>query len=192
MIVDDVAPASPALDAGLRKGDRILTIGGRPVQRTLHGGPARDPLAPRRPRAGTSGATVTLRRGDETLTLELVPAEDEELDDEGLECDRWDATFQRITLQETPELHFWRPEAGIYVLGVSYPGQRRLLGPQAAGHHPARRRRGRCASLGDMKRIYERVLAEEREKKHVLFEVLRRGYRRLVALDYGPDYDQEK
>jgi S1-C subfamily serine protease len=190
VIVDDVAPASPALDAGLRKGDRILTIGGRPVSgRYMEDLPdirwLLADLAPGQP------AELTLRRGDETLTLELVPAEDEELEDEGLECDRWDATFQRITLQETPELHFWRPEAGIYVLGVSYPGNAASSGlrPQDV----ILRVDGEdVASLADMKRIYERVLGEEREKKHVLFEVLRRGYPQLVALDYGPDYDQEK
>jgi len=32
VIVDDVAPGSPAEAAGLRKGDRILTIAGAPVQ----------------------------------------------------------------------------------------------------------------------------------------------------------------
>jgi len=190
VIVDDVAPASPAEAAGLRKGDRILTVAGRPVRgRYMEDLPEirwlLADLAPGKP------AALTLRRGAEELALELVPEEDEEIADEGLECDRWDATFQRITRLQTPELLFWRPEKGIYVLGVSYPGNAASSGlrPQDI----VLRVDGEdVRSLDDMKRIYERVLAEEREKKHVLIEVLRRGYRQLVALDYGPDYDQEK
>jgi len=190
VIVDDVAPGSPAEAAGLRKGDRILTIAGAPVQgRYMEDLPAiRWRLVDLE--AGKP-ATITLRRNGEELTVEMVPTEDEGLDDQGLECDRWDATFQRITQEETPDLLFWRPEKGIYVLGVSYPGNAASSGlrPQDI----VLRVDGEDVhSLDDMKRIYDRVIAEEREKKHVLFDVLRRGYRELVALDYGPDYDQEK
>lgn len=190
VIVDDVAAASPAQAAGFRKGDRILQVDGQPVRgRYMEDLPEiRWLLADL---ASQTPVPVTLKRGGETLVLELVPEQDDDLDDEGLECDRWDATFQRITLQETPELHFWHPAAGIYVLGVSYPGNAASSGlrPQDV---VLRVDGEEVGTLEDMKKIYERVLEEEREKKHVLFEVLRRGYRQFVALDYGPDYDQEK
>jgi len=190
VIVDDVEPGSPADAAGLHKGDRILAIGGAKVSgmylEDLPG--IRWALADLEPGAATA---LQVRRGDETLTIDLVPEVDESLDYEGLECDRWDATFQRITVQETPELHFWQPTGGIYVLGVSYPGNAASSGLRPedvvlrVDDEPVQ-------TLEDMKRIYERVIGEERPKKRVLFEVLRRGYLEYVALDYGPDYDREK
>jgi S1-C subfamily serine protease len=122
--------------------------------------------------------------------LTLVPESDDGGDDEALECDRWDATFQRITVDETPELHFWRTK-GVYVLGVSYPGNAASSG--LASEDIVLRVDGEAVeTLEQLKGIYERVMKEDRPKKRVLFEVLRRGYLEYVSLDYGPDYDAEK
>ncbi len=189
VIVDDVAPGSPAADAGFHKGDRVLTIDGTSVRgKYKEDLPAiRWQLADLEP--GQPYA-VTIQRGDATHSLSLVPGEDESSLGDGLECDRWDATFQRITEDETPELHFWQPR-GVYVLGVSFPGNAASSGLRSKdivvrADHQA------VATLDDLQAVYERVLAEDREKKRVLLQILRDGLPRYVALDYGPDYDQEK
>ena len=62
-------------------------------------------------------AKLSVRRGAEALALDLVPEPDEGADPDGVECDRWDATFQVIRAEETPTLHFWSPR-GVYVLSI--------------------------------------------------------------------------
>ena len=47
-------------------------------------------------------------------------------------------------------------------------------------------------SLDGLEAIYDAVMASDRPKKKVLFEVMRGGYRRFIALDYERDYDRKK
>jgi S1-C subfamily serine protease len=188
VIVDDVAPASAAEEAGLRKGDRILIIGGRPVRgKYLEDLPEIRWILADLPPGET--VPVVFRRGGEEHSTDLVLEEDIATDDKGLECDRWDATFQRITAEETPALHFWRP-GGIYVLGVSLPGNAAESGLRP--EDVVLEVDGETVNgLAGLQGIYERILAEDRAQKRVLFLVLRNGFREYISLDYGPDYDRE-
>ena len=189
VIVDDVAMDSPALASGIRKGDRILKVG----EREINGKYPQDLPEIRWLMADLEPAKETdvlIERRGERKTLRLTPEADNGTDDAGLECDRWDATFQRITPEEVPALHFWRPH-GIFVLGVSYPGNamRSGLKPQDV----VLRVDGKpMKSLEDLEKLYDGIIAEDRTKKKVLFEVLRRGYLKYIALDYARDYDKKK
>ena len=40
--------------------------------------------------------------------------------------------------------------------------------------------------------LYEKIQGENRSKKKVLFEVMRNGYLKYIALDYERDYDKKK
>jgi serine protease Do len=190
VIVDDVAPGSAAEKAGLHKGDRILSIGGKPTN-----GKYNDDLPELNwllaDLRAEEPADVVVERGEgKTETLRMVPDPDLGGNDDGLECDRWDATFQRITPEEVPELYFYK-NRGVYVLGVSWPGNAATSGlrPQdillaVDGED--------IPDLASLKAVYDKVLEEKRAKKQVLFEVLRNGYRQYVALEYERDFDQEK
>jgi S1-C subfamily serine protease len=189
VIVDDVAPASAGEKAGLRKGDRILSVAGTPTNGKYWDDmpEIRWLLADLPP--GTP-APFRVQRDGETLTLSLSPEEDLGLDDKGLECDRWDATFQRITPDQVPDLHFWRPR-GVYVLGVTWPGNAAAAGLR--GEDVVLAVDGTdIEDLDTLRGVYERVLAENRPRRQVLFEILRNGSRRFVALEYARDYDREK
>jgi serine protease Do len=189
VIVDDVAPGSAGERAGLRKGDRLLAVGGKPTD-----GKYKDDLPEIHwllaDLPADQPADVRYRRGDEDATAPIVPDADLGPDDDGLECDRWDLTFQRITPEEVPELYFWKPK-GVYVLGVSWPGNAAASGlrPQDVvlavdGED--------VPDLPALEAVYDKVMEEKRPKKRVLFEILRNGHKQHVALEYERDYDREK
>jgi S1-C subfamily serine protease len=189
VIVDDVAPASPGEKAGLRKGDRILSVGGKAtdgkykddlpeIHWTLADLPADEP------------ADLRFEREGAEQLVSIVPEPDLAPDETGLECDRWDATFQRITPEEVPELHFYRTR-GVFVLGVSWPGNAAASGLRNEDIVVAVDGE-EVSDLPDLKAIYDKVLAENRAKKRVLFEILRGGYRQYLALEYERDFDREK
>ncbi len=189
VIVDDVAPSSAAESAGIRKGDRIMTVGqvatnakyGEELPRI------RWQLADLTP--GTA-VEVEVKRGEEIVKLSMTPEADEETDSNGMECDRWDVTFQRITPEDVPSLHFWRPN-GLYVLGVSYPGNAGTAGLRS-GDVVVRVDKKEVKTLDELEKLYESIIAEDRTKKLVLIEVLRNGYTKYIALDYERDYDKKK
>ena len=168
------------------KGDRILKVAGQvtngryledlPGMRTLL-----VDLAP-----GTA-VPVHVERGSEHETLQLTPEADDQGDDAGLECDRWDATFQRISKEETPSLAFYKAR-GVYVLGVSRPGNADDAGLETEDIL-VKVDGKEVKDLPGMKALYEAIVAENRPKKRVLLEVLREGLPRLIALHYEKEYD---
>jgi serine protease Do len=186
VIVDDVAAESPAEVAGLVKGDRILSLADQPTDgkylEDLPGLRTRlVDLAPGQPVA------VEVERGDKRLTLQLTPEADDQGDDDGLECDRWDATFQRISKEEVPALAFYQAR-GVYVLGVSSPGNAEDAGLETEDIL-VKVDGKEVKDLPGLKTLYEAILAENRPKKRVLVEVLREGLPRLIALHYEKEYD---
>jgi regulator of sigma E protease len=64
--IGGVKPDSPAAHAGLTRGDKILAVGGQPVDRW-------DQLSQRIRAAGERPLTITFQRGDQKFTVELVP-----------------------------------------------------------------------------------------------------------------------
>ena len=188
-ILEDVVPGSAAEKAGMKKGDRILSIGGvetnakyredlPEIRWTIADLPAGRP------------APVVVEREGQTSTLSLVPAQG--LDDEaaGVETPRWNATFQMITQEQVPDLAFFQPE-GVYVLGVKFPGNAATAGLRdndvilTIDKKPV-------ASLVDLKALYDAILKEDRAKKTLLVEVLRNGHKKHFALSYERDYDKDK
>jgi S1-C subfamily serine protease len=186
VIVDDVAGESPAEAAGIVKGDRILKVGGQLTNgRYLEDLPAlRTLLVDLAP--GTA-VPFLIERGNGQVTLQVTPEADDQGDDAGLECDRWDATFQRISKEETPSLAFYKAR-GVYVLGVSSPGNAEEAGLETEDI-VVKVDGKEVKDLPGMKAIYEAIVAEARPKKRVLFEVLREGLPRLIALHYEKEYD---
>jgi serine protease Do len=189
VIVDDVAADTPAQAAGIVKGDRIFSVGGQPTNgRYLEDLPAlRTLLADLTP---GQEVDVVLERGNEKKTVKLKPDPDDEADSDGVECDRWDATFQRISQEETPTLAFYRSR-GVYVLGTSSPGNARESGLQEQDIL-VRVDGKEVPDLAAIKAIYAAIVAENRPKKRVLLEVLRDGLPRFVALEYEKEYDTPK
>ncbi len=71
-VVGRVEPDSPAAKAGLRAGDRIVSVNGQPVRALEDYGQASD-------KAKTKPVTVGVARGAERLTLQIAPSSDSKL-----------------------------------------------------------------------------------------------------------------
>jgi serine protease Do len=189
VIVDDVAAATPAQTAGIVKGDRLVSVGGQPTNgRYLEDLPALRTLLG--DLAPGKEVDVVLERGGAKQTVKLKPEADDEGDTDGVECDRWDVTFQRISQQETPTLAFYRAR-GVYVLGVSSPGNAREAGLREQDIL-VKLDGKEVADLAGVKALYQSIVTENRPKKRVLMEVLREGLPRYLALEFEKEYDTPK
>jgi serine protease Do len=186
VMVDDVAVESPAEAAGLMKGDRIMSVAGKATNgKYLEDLPALRTLLV--DLAAGAAVEVVVERGGQKKTLSMTPETDDAGDDDGLECDRWDATFQRISKEDTPALAFHRAR-GVFVLGVSEPGNADDAG--LSTEDIVLKVDGKeVKDLPSLKALYEAILADGRARRRVLFEVLRDGLPRYLVIDYEKEYD---
>jgi len=98
-------------------------------------------------------------------------------------------TVKEINKDRTPQLYYLK-EKGVFVQGIRYPGN-------AAASGLGRRDiiltidKEPIETAADVKRVYERIINDEKREKKVILEVLRGGLRNWVVLDYRRDYEQE-
>ncbi|HVG93269.1 MAG TPA: trypsin-like peptidase domain-containing protein [Planctomycetota bacterium] len=181
VIVDDVAPGSPAETAGIRAGDRLLRVGDFVTR-----GRYREDLPPIRwalaDLPAGSPTPFEVLRGKETLTIPVVPDLCDDCDLDGFEAPRWNATFQAITRERTPDLAFHR-RTGAYVLGVRFPGNAAQAGLRE-GDVVISVDREKVDGLGDLATAYAKACLDSRPKRTALVEVLRDGRRSFLAIDF--------
>jgi len=188
VLVSGVEENSPAAQAGIRAGDLLLTIDGKPVEglyaemlpaiwRTLVDLKAGSPVP------------MELQRGGEKVQVTITPELKGQAEGEDFDCRRWNMTVKEINKDRTPQLYYLR-EKGVFVQGIRYPGN-------AASSGLGRRDiiltidKEPVQTIEDVKRVYERVVKDEKREKKVVVEVLRGGLRNWVVLDYRRDYEQE-
>lgn len=188
VLVASVDPGSPAEQAGLEVGDLILSIGGRPTDGLYNENlPRIRNLLGRLP-AATPVAFAVRRRG-KALTLDVTVREKGRVEGGDLELKRWDMTLKTINEHYDPELFYYVPE-GVYIQAVRSPGNADDCGFD----------RGRVIveidgqpvkTFADIQKVYDKIMADEKRKKQVLFKVMARGIPSLLVLDYTRDYDKE-
>ncbi len=188
VLIKGVEDDSPAEQAGIRSGDILLEVGGRKVLGVfveqlpqLRWDLAELPVG--------KPVTLTLRRAGETLKVDIAPALKEDSEGEDFDCHRWNMTVKGITSHANPSLYFYRKK-GVFIRGVRAPGNAALCGLMKhdillkVGAEPVE-------SIGDVKRIYGALLADQAREKKVLVTVLREGIEKLLVLDYRTDYEKE-
>jgi serine protease Do len=187
VLVASVDEDSPAEKAGLRAGDIVVTVDGRPVQGMYETDlPAVERLFAALP-TGKSAA-LEVHRGSETLRIAVEPATKGKQEGEDFECKRWDMTLKEITKFSDPFLYFHCPR-GTYVQGVKPSGNARASGIAnfdillSVGDRPVE-------TLKDVRAAYEESLKLERGKRKVLLRLIRGGYRRLAVLDFEKDTER--
>ena len=98
-------------------------------------------------------------------------------------------TVKEINKDRTPQLYYLK-DKGVFVQGTRYPGN-------AASSGLDRRDiiltidKEPVVTVKDVKRIYERIVNDEKREKKVVVEVLRSGLPNWIVLDYRRDYEQE-
>jgi serine protease Do len=182
VIVDDVAPGSPAEKAGILQGDRVLTIGGRATDgRYREDLPeilwTLSDLQDGRP------AVLELERDGASRRVTLVPELCDGCDVFGFEAPRWGATFQAISRERVPDLAFHR-RSGVYALGVKFPGRAADAGLRE-GDVVVSVDRIPVGDLAGLAAAYERTAAPAGGRRTALLEVLRDGRRAFLAIDLG-------
>jgi serine protease Do len=184
VIVDDVSPGTPAETAGLRKGDRILSIAGRVAD-----GKYREDLPEIRwaladlPQG--KPATLSVERDSKTIEVVVTPDCEDACDDPASEAPRWGATFQAISRERVPDLAFHR-KSGVYAFGVKYPGAAATAGLREQDIVLSVDRKA-TPDLHALTVAYEESIKDASPRRTVLVEVLRAGHRTYLALKIGPD-----
>ncbi len=188
VLIAGVEDNSPAAAAGIRPGDILLAIDGKAVEglyaemlpaiwRTLVDLKA-DTAVP-----------LELQRGSEKIQVRVTPQLKGRSEGEDFDCRRWNMTVKEINKDRTPQLYYLR-EKGVFIQGIRYPGNAAISGLSrrdiilSIDKEPIQ-------SATDVKRVYERIVNDEKREKKVVVEVLRGGLRNWVVLDYRRDYEQE-
>jgi serine protease Do len=188
VLIAGVEENSPAAQAGIRAGDLLLTVDGKPVE-GLHA-----EMLPAIWRTlvdlkAGSAIPMELQRGGEKVQVQITPELKGQAEGEDFDCRRWNMTVKEINKDRTPQLYYLR-EKGVFVQGIRYPGN-------AASSGLGRRDiilnidKEPVQTVQDVKRVYERIIQDEKREKKVVVEVLRGGLRNWIVLDYRRDYEQE-
>ncbi len=188
VIVAGTDPNSPARDAGILLEDRIILVNGYPLNVVTE-----EDLSAARRQLGLlpklEPATIELARGDERVTVKLIPREKGKVEGDELDCPRWDLTAKTINQFDNPELYFYR-QKGVFIYGVKRPGNAGDAGLQEydiilkiAGKE--------ATALEDVKKMHAASLENIGTEHRVVFTVLRNGLLRQAVLDFLRDYEKE-
>jgi S1-C subfamily serine protease len=136
-----------------------------------------------------SPVPMELQRGSEKVQVKITPGQKGLSEGEDFDCRRWNMTLKEINKDRTPQLYYLK-EKGVFVQGIRYPGN-------AASSGLGRRDiiltidKEPVQTIEDVRRVYERIIKDEKREKKIVVEVLRSGLRNWVVLDYRRDYEQE-
>jgi len=188
VLIAGVEENSPAAKAGIRAGDILLAIEGQPVEGLY--AEMLPAIWRRLVDLKTNGPVpMDLQRGPEKIQVKLTPEVKGQAEGEDLDCPRWNMTVKEINKDRTPQLYYLQ-QKGVFVQGIRYPGN-------AASSGLTRRDilltidKEPVLTTEDVKRVYARIMKDEKREKKVVIEILRGGLRNWVVLDYRRDYEQE-
>lgn len=188
VIVAETDPDSPARSSGIQARDRILSVNGKPLN-----GKTEEDLAAIRRTLGllpkSTSASFVIKRGEETLTLEVAPREKGAVEGKELACKRWDLTVKEINQFDNPDLHFYRNK-GVFVHATKWPGNASNSGLRG-GDILVKVDGKDVETLADVEAVHKATLETVATKPRIVFTVLRAGLARQVVLDMQRDYAKE-
>ncbi len=182
VMVASVDRRSPAEQAGLAMGDRMLRINGvevsgmymedLPALRRLLAA-----LAPGRP------AEIVYVRGGKEAAAALVPVAQGKIEGDDLELKEWDLTLKEINRHTDRFLAYFQPQ-GVFIQGVKEGGNAAASGLRSSDILQKVDDED-IPDLAAALRAYQRVSTLPQGRRKVLCEVLRGGYTQWVALDFN-------
>ncbi|MBN1419777.1 MAG: PDZ domain-containing protein, partial [Planctomycetes bacterium] len=187
VLIASVDRNSPASDAGLRIGDRIVAIDGDPVQGVY----VEDlPAVERRLAALPAGrpAIFRIERAGAIVEVSLAPDRKGQVEGGDLELAEWDMAVKEIN-RYANRFQAYFVGKGVFIQGVKPRGNARRSGLRAGdivleiGGEPVR-------SLDDARTLYAKFNALPKGQRKVLCAVLRDGYRIAIALDFNRESEE--
>ena len=192
VLVQNVEKPSPADAAGVRSGDILLAVNGRPVD-GLYVEQLPAILWRLSDLPLEKSARLRVRRAGKALDIDVRPALKGRFEGEDLELRRFNMTLKEVSKDFNPGLWFHLVRIGrtqgVFIQGVRRPGN--AMFADLRRNDILLKMDGReIGGLADAKAVYEAVLADKarREKKSKI--EVQRGVRRIwTVLDYAKDYE---
>ena len=188
-IVADVEPGGPALKAGLKPNDRIVSVDGAPVTaRFWEDIPTIQRVLALKPLGRTCVFGVV--RGGGEMKLEIAAAEKGRVEGESFVCARWGFTAKEINRFDTPDLAFFAEDGGLFVSAVAWDGNAWSAGLKEKDvllswdGTPVK-------TLDGLSQIYEAALKDLPNRYRASIEVMRRGRKMQIVLNYLEDTEKE-
>jgi len=188
-IVADVEPGGPALKAGLKPNDRIVSVDGVPVTaRFWEDIPTIQRVLALKPLGRTCAFGVV--RGGREQSFEIVAAEKGRVEGESFVCARWGFTAKEINRFDTPDLAFFAPDGGVFISALAWDGNAENCG---FNEKDVIVRIGdrKVKTLKDVKDAYNEALAAIGKRTKTAIEVSRGGRPAALVLDYAEDTEKE-
>lgn len=186
-----VEPDSPADRAGVESGDLLLEAGGARVDgRYVEDLPGVRTVLADLPLGKPCRLQLLRGAAGESLAIDLTPERKGRLEGEDFDCVRWNMTVKEISRFGDSSIAFHKA-SGVFVRAVKRVGNAAEAGIASNDILVALDRQP-VNSLADFRRLYESLLADSQREKKVLLEVLRRGNRRMLVLDYARDRKKEE
>ena len=188
VIVAEIEPGSPALDAKILKGDRIMAVNGTPLTALWS-----ENLPDARRFLGMlpkdKPAKFDILRDKKRITISLTPRAKGAVEGKEQDCPRWNMTVKAINQFDNEALYFYRKQ-GVFIFGVKYPGNAAKAGLTDADII-LKIGAKEIKTLDDVKTTYEEAIKNIDKKPRILFTVLRNGLIRQVVLDFKQDHEKQ-
>ena len=188
-IIADVEQGSPALKAGLRANDLLLSVNGwKTDARAWEDIPA---IERHLGRLGFDEPCVfSLIRDGQPLTLTIAPTEKGRVEGEEFACERWGLTVKEINRFYNPDLTFFAPEGGLYVSGLNWDGNAENCGFREKDIVVAIDGKS-VKTVAEAKAIYEESMKNLETRTKMPVTVSRNGRIATLVLDYTEDTEKE-
>ena len=189
VIVSGTDAGSPARKAGLLPNDRIVSVGGEPVKVVN----SEDlPAIYRRLGRLDFGKEVvfSVTRGDKELSFSIAPTEKGRVEGAQKAFERWGFTAKEINRFDTPDLAFFAEDGGLFVSAVAWDGNAWSAGLKEKDvllswdGKPVK-------TLDGLSQIYEAALKDLPNRYRANIEVMRRGRKMQIVLNYLEDTEKE-
>ena len=190
VIIAGTERQSPARLAGLEPNDRVVAIDGVPVTAVFREDiPHLNRMLALRD--WEKGVKFDYIRDGVMKSVVITPKSKGDVEGVEVECKRWGLTAKDINRFDTPDLAFMAPEGGVFVSSIAWDGNADNAGFKE--RDIIKRIGGKeVKDAGELKKIYDDAVANVEKTFQVGFEVVRKGRKMQLVLNFRLDPEKEE
>lgn len=190
VIIAGTERQSPARLAGLEPNDRVVAIDGVPVTAVFREDiPHLNRMLALRD--WEKGVKFDYIRDGVLKSVVITPKSKGDVEGVEVECKRWGLTAKDINRFDTPDLAFMAPEGGVFVSSIAWDGNADNAGFKE--RDIIKRIGGKeVKDAGELKKIYDDAVANVEKTFQVGFEVVRKGRKMQLVLNFRLDPEKEE